>query len=332
LRVELFSADHDSFQAPVPSGSETIVVVHQVQHGRPDPSAPQTFPAIQDLTSSTRYRTNRLPMQNRLGPFPSRCSRLSKEGLQPIRRATALVSSPAICSSAFIPACLLSLAAGWCYYFHVSNATRKFLDKEGRMTCTIETEIKWANAFGDHCEDLVIARAQVPSSERNNLLMAYWSLVLEFHRGILCLISQRFFGAAFALVRPLVEATVRSHVTIMGADQDVSNLRKDEYRTNFASVGREIDTVFGTGELFQRFLADGRKAFHSFTHAGMSQVGRRFSGADLAASYEEGAVLEVIRISTSAVFIVNNLVTKHFGFEEEWKKNTDLYAEWGNRA
>lgn len=36
-----------------------------------------------------------------------------------------------------------------------------------------------------------------------------------------------------------------------------------------------------------------------------------------------------IRASTSAVFMVNNLMTKHFGFEEEWKKNTDLFDEWG---
>jgi hypothetical protein len=200
------------------------------------------------------------------------------------------------------------------------------------MPCTVEAEVKKANAFGDHCQELVIARAQVPSGERNNLLIAYWSLVFEFHRGILCLISQRFYGAAFALVRPLVEATVRAHVTIMGSDQDVSKLREDEYRTNLATVGQEIDNAFGTGDLFQSFLADGRKALHSFTHAGMSQVGRRFSGTDLSANYEEGEILEVIRVSTSAVFIVNNHVTKYFGFEEEWKKNTDLYAEWGTRA
>jgi len=84
--------------------------------------------------------------------------------------------------------------------------------------------------------------------------------------------------------------------------------------------------------LFESFLTSAREALHSYTHAGILQLGRRFSGTDLVANYSEGEIHEVIRVSTSAVFIVNNLVTKHFGFEEEWKKNTDLYVEWGHQS
>jgi len=39
--------------------------------------------------------------------------------------------------------------------------------------------------------------------------------------------------------------------------------------------------------------------------------------------------VEVIHTSTSAAFMVNNLVTKHFGFEEEWRQNTEIFTEWG---
>jgi hypothetical protein len=59
------------------------------------------------------------------------------------------------------------------------------------------------------------------------------------------------------------------------------------------------------------------------------QLGRRFKGTDLAANYSEDEIIDVIRASASAVFMVNNLTTKHFGFEAEWKKNTDLFDEWG---
>jgi hypothetical protein len=27
--------------------------------------------------------------------------------------------------------------------------------------------------------------------------------------------------------------------------------------------------------------------------------------------------------------MVNNIVTNHFGFEEEWKKTTKLFDDWG---
>jgi len=29
------------------------------------------------------------------------------------------------------------------------------------------------------------------------------------------------------------------------------------------------------------------------------------------------------------MFMISNLVTKHFGFEEDWKKVGDLFAVWG---
>jgi hypothetical protein len=204
--------------------------------------------------------------------------------------------------------------------------------KRRRMSNLIEDEIKKANAFGDQIEDLVIAKGQCPTGDRNTPLMAYWSLTFDFHRGVLCLLSNKFYGSAFALVRPIVEAVVRSHVVIMGSEEDVRNLREDEYRTNLTTVGKDIDTAFGTNNLFENFLKQARVALHSYTHAGVHQLGRRFSGDDLVANYSEEEIIEVIRVSTSAAFMVNNLVTKHFGFEEEWRRNNQLYDEWGKRS
>ncbi len=196
----------------------------------------------------------------------------------------------------------------------------------------VEEQIKTANEFGDRIEDLVIAKGECPTGDRNTPLMAYWSLVFDFHRGVLCLLSHKFFGSAFALVRPIVEAVVRTHVLIAGSEEDVRKLRNDEYRTNLNTDGQEIDTAFGTGDLFKNFLKRARKALHSYTHAGALQLGRRFSGTDLTPSYSEGEIIEVIRTSTSAVFMVNNLVTKHFGFEAEWEQNSKLFEEWGEHS
>ncbi len=61
----------------------------------------------------------------------------------------------------------------------------------------------------------------------------------------------------------------------------------------------------------------------------MSQLGKRFRGDDLIANFQEGEIIEVIHTSTSAAFMVNNLVTKHFGFDAEWKENERLFVEWG---
>lgn len=202
----------------------------------------------------------------------------------------------------------------------------------GGMTSQVENEIKRANQFGDAIEDLVVAKGECPTGDRNTLLIAYWSLVFDHHRSVLCLLSNKFYGSAFALVRPLVEATIRAHVVIMGSEEDVQKLRNDDYRTNFGTIGEEIDTAFRTDDLFEKFLSGARNALHSFTHAGLSQLGRRFSGTDLISNYSESEISEVLRTSTSAVFMVTNLVTKHFGFEEEWKRCTELFDEWGKHS
>jgi hypothetical protein len=197
------------------------------------------------------------------------------------------------------------------------------------LSSRIDSEIKRAVEFGNRIEELVVAKKQCPTGDRNTPLMAYWSLAFELQRGILCLVDHKFAGAAFALVRPLVEAAVRAHVVIMGSEEDLRKLHTDEYRTNFSTVGKDIDTAFGMEGLFQRFLNGAKEALHGYTHAGLHQLGRRFSGTDLVPNYSEGEILEVIRTSTSALFMVNNLVTKHLGFEEEWKENTRLFDEWG---
>lgn len=197
------------------------------------------------------------------------------------------------------------------------------------MVERVAEEVAIANEVADKIEDLVIAKQQAPTGDRNTLLMAYWSLAFEIHRAILSLIDQNFYGAAFALVRPIIEATLRAHIALSGSDTVIEQLHDDTYQTNFGKVGKEIDKAFGLDGFFENLLKRTKAALHSYTHAGLLQLGRRFNGSDLAANYKEEEIVEVIRASVSCVFMVNNLMTKHFSWEQEWKQNTDLFVEWG---
>jgi hypothetical protein len=192
----------------------------------------------------------------------------------------------------------------------------------------VDIEVTLASEFGSKTEGLVVARGQCPTGARNTPLMAYWSLAFELHKAILNLIANRFYGAAFALVRPLIEATIRSHLVIFVSDEQLKEILADEYRTNFGTVGKEIDDAFKLEGLFERFLKRAKDALHGYTHIGIHQLGRRFTGNDLMPSYSEGEIIEVIRASTSAVFMVNSIVTKNLGFEMEWKENNKLFDVW----
>jgi hypothetical protein len=200
---------------------------------------------------------------------------------------------------------------------------------KGESTLNKATEIKSAKNFGQQAEDLVVAKGQCPAGDREGLLIGYWALIFDFHKGVLLLLENNFNGAAFALVRPVVEALVRAHVVLMGTERDIAAIRADEYRTKFGTVGSEIDKAFGLDGFFQRFLDGATKALHSYTHSGALQLGRRFNGYDLMQNYSDEEIVEVIRTTTSAIFMVTSLVTKHFNFEEEWKMSNQLFEEWG---
>jgi hypothetical protein len=117
-------------------------------------------------------------------------------------------------------------------------------------------------------------------------------------------------ASAFALVRPCIEALVRAHVAVKGSPENVKSLQEDTYHTDFDKIGHWMDKEFGTGDLFTNFIGNAQAALHSFTHAGLSQIGRRFDGHDLKPSYDEGEIVEVIRVSSSAACSVPSCETR----------------------
>lgn len=90
------------------------------------------------------------------------------------------------------------------------------------MEDRVAIESSLSSKFGSKAEELVVAQGQCPTGDRNTPIMAYWSLAFEFHKAILNLIAERLYGAAFALVRPLIEATIRSHLVIFISEEKLN--------------------------------------------------------------------------------------------------------------
>ncbi len=197
----------------------------------------------------------------------------------------------------------------------------------------VRREITNARSFGERAEDIVVSKQQLPTGDRNTLLIAYWALMFDYDKGILSLLQAECFGSAFALVRPIVEAVVRAHIAICGSVEELAAIQSDDYKVNFNTIGPRIDATFALEGLMEKFLNDvTRSALHSYTHSGLHQLGRRFEGHDLKPNYSDDEIIEVISVATSATFMISNLVTKYFGLEDEWKKVGLLFGEWGKHA
>ena len=95
---------------------------------------------------------------------------------------------------------------------------------------SIQAEIDRAKIFGEKVEELVVRKGQCPTGERETLLIGYWALIFDFHKGVLTLLVANHFGSAFALMRPVMEALFRSHLIIMGTEEEIRQIQLDQYR------------------------------------------------------------------------------------------------------
>jgi hypothetical protein len=216
------------------------------------------------------------------------------------------------------------------------NATKPITESAGResdavITMNVQTELARVSRYGQQLEALLAPKKFEIACDRDTLLIGYWSLLLDFRRAILTLLPLELYGAAFALTRPVVEAWVRAHVVMMGSDVIVRQIKDDTYRVKFDRVGAEIDKAFGLSFFKKTLKKSVRDALHSYTHSGVFQIARRFDGDSIKPSYSEGAILNLLEASTTALIMATALVTKRFAFEDEWKVIMQMFHEYNTR-
>lgn len=201
------------------------------------------------------------------------------------------------------------------------------------MPVDIEGEIKRAAILGMRLEHLVYNKAKdgklIVADKDADLIMGYWSLIFDLCKGPGCLLLNKFYSPAFALLRPIMEALVRACVVLVGTPEEVARIRQDEFRTNFKTDGARIDKALGTGTLLEDYLKDSRNLLHSLTHAGTAQLGMRFDGNEIGSKVSDGQILSLLGACSNTTFLVTILVAKHFKMEDIAQAANDLYLEYG---
>jgi len=137
-----------------------------------------------------------------------------------------------------------------------------------------------------------------------------WSIVvagmihqgIEHHDSILLLIRSKLTGSAFALVRSVVEILVRGvWFTCCATQAQVTKfIQNDQIDPTFGEMSDAIDQSQGIG-FFHDFKQRSWATLNSYTHTGILQLGRRWTGDKLAASYNDGEITEVLRACTMCI-------------------------------
>jgi hypothetical protein len=168
---------------------------------------------------------------------------------------------------------------------------------------------------------------------RVTLPLAYLNLSLDHHRAIILLMRSGLFGSAMALVRPTFEAMIRSHwVAGCATETQVEEIaEKDDFKfPKMDDMTAAVDRVFSDPNdeeltFFQQAKKDGWEAMNSYTHSGLRQLARQFSGDRVESRYPETDLISGVNASTTSVLLHGYLIAKISGQEEAARQLQSLF-------
>ena len=170
----------------------------------------------------------------------------------------------------------------------------------------VKTDLVWSQLIR-------LLQAEYADDRRTMLLVGYTDLTFEHHQAIRQLVRAKLYGSAFALVRVLYDAFFRAHWMLKCAsDEQVEEIAtSDDFKfPKIRPMVQAIDEAYQVDTYFSDLIGDGTlAAMHSYTHSGLRQLTRRFTGHSVEPNYGEKEVLEVLNSTTIAICLMARLLT-----------------------
>ncbi len=156
---------------------------------------------------------------------------------------------------------------------------------------------------------LILARHSYPDDARTVIVMGTVTQVIEHHEAMLLLIRNHKIGSSFALIRSIVEGVYRGMwINFCATDAQIQEFERDDrLPANMTEMAQAIDAKYQAQGFFEDLRARSWAALCSYTHTGMLQLGRRFTGATAQPAYTDE---EIFGATTSATTSVLLLVAK----------------------
>jgi hypothetical protein len=173
----------------------------------------------------------------------------------------------------------------------------------------LRAELERAGAFHDFVMKTFPGTFTV-ADDRVNMLAAKTHLADDLYGSILYLLCAGgpYDGGAFALVRPLVEASVEAQWQFFCASDETFRraYAGEDVDPGLPNMMDELDKKIGDS-VFAGLRANVR-TLHGFTHGGLEQLGRRFDAeGNLRANYSDQEKFEAIRASTATYALLSSV-------------------------
>jgi hypothetical protein len=152
----------------------------------------------------------------------------------------------------------------------------------------------------------ILGRHAYPDDLRSVIVMGTLAQIIEHHEAMLISIRNDKIGSAFSLVRSIVEGVYRGlWVNFCATDPQLQVFeREDHLPLNMTDMAKAIDAKYQAQGFFEDLRARSWAAMCSYTHTGMLQLGRRFTGAVAKPAYTEGEIIQATTTATTCILLL----------------------------
>ena len=176
-------------------------------------------------------------------------------------------------------------------------------------------------------------RQHITKTHRDTLALAYWTLLFEYHHGILTLVRNTNPASAFAMLRVFEEAFLKLFLVMFGTDKQVQAIWEGSYNTDFGDVGARIDAKLGNDPIFGPKLKDQVKTMHGFTHSGFEQIVRQIKklpneAVDIASNYSDEDVRNLVQETMPIIFLAGAFLTEFLNYPDENKIVVEMFHDY----
>jgi hypothetical protein len=177
----------------------------------------------------------------------------------------------------------------------------------------------------------LLSKHGYPDDLRTVIVAGLIDIMIEHHESMVLLIRSGKIGSVFALLRSVVESMYRGlWLNYCATDAEVMRFEaKDDIPLTLGQMAEAIDDKYRADGFYVDFKKRSWGALNSYTHSGVLQLGRRFTGHELKPAYTDEQVFEATTTATTCVLLLVSRFFVAHNFGDESKETDQLIESYG---
>ena len=139
----------------------------------------------------------------------------------------------------------------------------------------------------------------IPNEPRGKLAVSHFYVALEQHKSIVLLFSRRYSASASALVRILLEASVKGFWILTAASStDIEALVKNRSKKKFGNMVKEIEnSQEGETGMFSILKSKAWSGMSDYVHTGMVQLSRHIKDKTIEPNFTDKEIIRMLNLA-----------------------------------